>query len=143
MHTHTLSTMSDVILKPSDNILESWALLSVAFGTECPMLDEMYPARSTPEGDRQAAVRLERKLKKDNGIHCINAYIDGQLAGAAVWQFMDKLPATTIQEWESDWEATWPEGDERDYLSQMWKGFIQPRYNSVVEAKKEGKRVLC
>ena len=75
-------------------------------------------------------------------MHCVNAIIDGKLAGVAVWQFMEQLPPRTIQEWESDWENTWPAGDERDYLAQMWKGFIQPRYDAVVEGKKEGKRVL-
>lgn len=134
--------MSGIILVPTADILKSWKILSGAFEHPAPMLDEMYPKRDTPEGDERIAARLNRKLNKGIGMVSVDAMIDGQLAGVAVWQFMDELPPTDIKEWEMDWAATWPEDDERQYLQEMWTGFIRPRYDAVVDAKKEGKQVL-
>lgn len=135
--------MSEIKLVPTEDILKSWKILSGAFEHPAPMLDEMYPNRDTPEGDKRIAERLGRKLNKGIGMVSIDAMIDGQLAGVAVWQFMDELPPTDIKEWESDWAATWPDDDERQYLTEMWRGFIRPRYEEVEKAKKEGKQVLC
>lgn len=134
--------MSGITLQPSTDMLQSWQVLSGAFGPEAPMLDEMYPMRNEPAGAKRTADRLSRKLKKNIGMVSIDAIIDGQIAGVAVWQFMDELPPMTIQEWEQDWEATWPEDDERQYLQEMWPQFMRPRYDAMLANKADGKKVL-
>ena len=134
--------MSEIKIVLTKDILESWKILSGAFEHPAPMLDEMYPNRDTPEGDKRIAERLDRKLNKGIGMVSVDAMIDGQLAGVAVWQFMDELPPTDIKKWESDWANTWTDDDERQYLQEMWRGFIKSRYDEVEKALKEGTKVL-
>jgi hypothetical protein len=135
--------MSEVILKPSEDILQSWITLDRGFGPVAPLLDELYPNRGTPEGDRKVAERLASKIKKDPGFIFMDAMIDGKLAGAALWQFMDTPVAQGLHELEKEWETIWPEGDEREYFQQLWQDFVQPRREYVIEAKEKGKKVLC
>lgn len=134
--------MSGITIQPSADLYESWRVLSGAFGTHAPMLDEMYPRRNEHDGAKRTAERLKRKLDKGIGMVSLDAMIDGKIAGVAVWQFMDQLPPMTIEEWESDWEATWPDVEERQYLQEMWPQFMRPRYDAMVAGKAEGKKVL-
>jgi hypothetical protein len=135
--------MSEIILQPSKDIFKSWTTLDKGFGPVAPLLDELYPNRGTPEGDRKVADRLIAKMKKDPGIVCIDAIIDGEIAGSAFWQYMDKPVAEGLHDLEKDWETIWPEGDEREYFQQLWQDFVQPRRNVVMEAQQSGKKVLC
>jgi hypothetical protein len=134
--------MSEIVLKPSEDLLQSWITLDRGFGPVAPLLDELYPNRGTPEGDRKVAERLAKKMQKDPGFIFMDATIDGKLAGSALWQFMDTPVAQGLHDLEKDWETIWPEGDEREYFQQIWQDFIQPRRNVVMENKEKGKKVL-
>ena len=137
-----MSTKSEIVLKPSEDIHKSWVTLDRGFGPVAPLLDELYPNRGTPEGDRKVADRLIAKMKKDPGIICMDAMIDGEIAGSAFWQFMDTPIAQGLHDLEKDWETIWPEGDEREYFQQIWQDFVQPRRHVVIDAQLKGKKVL-
>jgi hypothetical protein len=116
-----------------------WQTLDKAFPAIAPLVNIMFPGRGSPAGDASIAARLKAKASKSakSHSHFIEAMIDGESVGAAIWTEFFEEPSSDLAELE-DVERVWPEESDRAFAALVWEQYMVHRGAFVREHAKDG-----
>ncbi|KAL1859639.1 hypothetical protein Daus18300_009504 [Diaporthe australafricana] len=119
-------------------------VLSKSFGHTAPFVDIYFPGHDTPSGQAQAAKRLSVWNKSSEHSAFLKATTQadeegGQehLVGFAVWTFMKEAPPSDLSKVENV-EEVWPDKDDREFVTRMWREYVIPRSRTINDAGGKG-----
>ncbi|KAI7781857.1 hypothetical protein LA080_014347 [Diaporthe eres] len=132
----------DVALVSNEEIPTCVEVVSKAFGHDAPFIDIYFPNHDTPSGQAQASKRLV--AWNDSGSSTFLKAIaraddgsQGYIIGIAIWTFMKEAPPAELSEAE-DVEEFWPDEDDREFMTRLWKEYVIPRTQTIKESGGKG-----
>ncbi|KAI1335304.1 hypothetical protein F5Y15DRAFT_398179 [Xylariaceae sp. FL0016] len=141
------SSRASVALLSDDEIPASFEVLSKAFGHDAPFVDIYFPAHDTPTGQAQGAKRLVAWKQSGGASTFIKAVVgDGRggperIVGLAIWTHMKEPPPAELEKAENV-EEVWPDKNDRGFMTRLWKEYVIPRTEAVVNSEGKGVYVL-
>lgn len=126
----------DVALVSDDEIPACVEALSKAFGHDAPFFDIYFPGHDTPFGQVQASKRLTAWKQSSESSTFLKAVAgaeegsQGHIIGLAVWTLMKEAPPAELSKVE-DVEEVWPDKDDREFMTRLWREYVIPRTQSV------------
>ncbi|KAI2636962.1 acyl-CoA N-acyltransferase [Hypomontagnella submonticulosa] len=137
----------DVTLLSDEDIPTCFQVLSKSFGHNAPFVDIYFPNHDTPSGQAQGSKRLTAwKQSPDGSIFLKAAKRSGdggqeQIVGLAIWTFMKEAPPAELEKAENV-EEVWPDKDDREYMTRLWREYVIPRTQTINESDGKGVYVL-
>ncbi|KAI1116977.1 hypothetical protein F5Y14DRAFT_13222 [Nemania sp. NC0429] len=145
----SLSDTADIHVVPLENedIPICFQVLSKSFGHNAPFVDVYFPDHDTPAGQAQGSKRLTSW--KDGSLSSTflkavasNSYSGTDtIVGLAIWTLMKTPPPAAIEEAENV-EEVWPDKQDREFMSQLWKQYVIPRTETIKASGGKGVYVL-
>ncbi|KAI1191935.1 hypothetical protein F5B17DRAFT_380169 [Nemania serpens] len=145
------SSASQVNVAPltNEDLPICFQLLSRSFGHDAPFVDIYFPHHDTPAGLIQGSKRLTAwKNGSPNSMFLKAVTCDNndspateKVIGFAIWTLMSDVPPATIEEVE-DVEEVWPDKQDREFMSRVWREYVGPRTQAVKESAGRGVYVL-
>lgn len=133
----------DVTLLSDEDIPTCFQVLSKSFGHNAPFVDIYFPNHDTPSGQAQGSKRLTAwKQSPDGSIFLKAAKRSGdggqeQIVGLAIWTFMKEAPPAELEKAENV-EEVWPDKDDREYMTRLWREYVIPRTQTINESDGKG-----
>ncbi|KAI0389377.1 hypothetical protein F5Y17DRAFT_462798 [Xylariaceae sp. FL0594] len=134
-----MSTSNKVVVSvPRDeDIPTCFQVVSLSFGHDAPFVDIYFPAHWTSAGQAQASKRL-LAWKRSGKSTFLKATIpvgdeEEKIIGLAIWTHMKTPPSAKLEDGENV-EEVWPDADDREYMTRLWRGFVQPRRQAVLDS---------
>lgn len=118
-------------------------VISKAFGHEAPFVDIYFPNHDTPAGQAQASKRLiawNQSSESSTFLKAVTRADDGsqeRIIGLAVWTLMKEPPPAELSEAENV-EEVWPDEDDREFMTRLWREYVIPRTQTVNDAGGKG-----
>lgn len=118
-------------------------VLSKSFGHTAPFVDIYFPNHDTPSGQAQASKRLSAWNQGSEASVFLKATTqaaDGgqeHIVGLAVWTFMKEAPPSELSKVENV-EEVWPDKDDREFVTRMWREYVIPRSRTINDAGGKG-----
>ena len=134
-----MSNVSIQRCNPAD-IAACFEIISTAFKHDAPFIDINFPRHDTPAGRAQATERLLKWLQSDENSFFLKATQTHRedagredIAGFAIWTHMTTPPPADLSSLE-DMELVWPDSDDREFASRLWRKYVGPRSNVLRSA---------
>lgn len=118
-------------------------VLSKSFGHDAPFVDIYFPDHDTPFGQAKASERLEAWRQSSESSTFLKAVLraDGasqeRIIGIAVWTLMKEPPPPELSKVE-DVEEVWPDEDDREFMTRLWREYVIPRTQSIKDSEGKG-----
>lgn len=133
-----------ISLVSDEEIPVCFEVLSKSFGHDAPFVDIYFPEHDTPLGRERGSKRLLAWKKGDEKSTFLKATIaragpgdDEQIVGLAVWTHMVEPPPADISEAENV-DEVWPDRDDREFMSRLWRSYVTPRSRAVENSGGKG-----
>ncbi|KAI0387572.1 hypothetical protein F5Y04DRAFT_7608 [Hypomontagnella monticulosa] len=137
----------DVALLSDEDIPACFQVLSKSFGHNAPFVDIYFPNHDTPSGQAQGTKRLTAWRQSSDDSKFLKAVIRSnggeqeQSIGLAIWTYMKEHPPAELEKAENV-EEVWPDKDDREYMTRLWREYVIPRTQTINESEGKGVYVL-
>ncbi|KAI1456305.1 hypothetical protein F4805DRAFT_234426 [Annulohypoxylon moriforme] len=137
----------NVALLSDEEIPTCFEVLSKSFGNDAPFVGAYFPHHDTPAGRAQGSRRLLEWKRAPDDSTFLKAVTRGSQAeqehivGFAVWTYMKEAPPAKLDETENV-EEVWPNEDDREFMARLWRDYVIPRSQAVVDSDGKGVFVL-
>jgi hypothetical protein len=132
-----------VAVLADEDITTSFQLLSKSFRHDAPFVDIYFPGHDTPRGQEQGAKRLAAWKHNAPDSTFLKAVVgndqgeDERIIGFAVWTYMQDAPPSELDKVE-DVVEVWPNEQDREFMTQLWKEYVVPRTKAIEESQGKG-----
>ncbi|KAH8885816.1 hypothetical protein GQ53DRAFT_845228 [Thozetella sp. PMI_491] len=136
-----------VALLHDEDIPACFQVLSESFGHDAPFIDIYFPRHDTPHGQAQGSERLATWKQNSNESTFLKVVARvavenrEKIIGLAVWTHMTVPPPAELEKVENI-EQVWPDRNDREYMSRLWKDYIVPRTKAIADSNGKGVYVL-
>ncbi|KAI1858229.1 hypothetical protein JX265_010897 [Neoarthrinium moseri] len=136
-----------VALLSDHEIPTCFQILSKSFGHDAPFVDMYFPGHDTPSGQARGSERLKQwKQNADNStflkaITRLEPINEERIIGFAIWTYMKEPPPADLVNVE-DVNTVWPDEDDREFMTQLWKSYVIPRTQAIKGSHDRGVYVL-
>lgn len=133
----------DVALVSDGDIPTFVEVMSKAFGHDAPFVDIYFPNHDTPAGQAQLSKRFRAWKQSSEGSTFLKAVTrtgEGhreKLIGLAIWTLMKEAPPSELAKAENV-EEVWPNADDREFMTRLWKEYVIPRTQSIKSSDGKG-----
>ena len=128
----------DVALLAEDDIPTCFQVLSKSFGHDAPFVDIYFPNHNTTSGQVQGSQRLAAWKQTSEDSKFLKAVTQaGQIIGFAIWTHMKEPPPAELDQAENV-EGVWPDKDDREFMTRLWRDYVKPRTQAVKKSKGKG-----
>ncbi|KAI1370094.1 hypothetical protein F4677DRAFT_398136 [Hypoxylon crocopeplum] len=137
----------DVVFVSDEDIPDCFTVLSKGFGDAAPFVNIYFPLHDTPSGHVQGSKRLLTWKQTDHDSTFLKAVTrtgpndQERIIGFGVWTHMKEAPNAKLDEVE-DVEEVWPDPEDREYMTQLWRDYVGPRSQAVNDSGGKGVYVL-
>ncbi|KAI0895230.1 hypothetical protein F4806DRAFT_93231 [Annulohypoxylon nitens] len=137
----------DVTLVSDNEIPTCFEVLSKSFGNDAPFVSVYFPQHATPAGRAQGSKRLAVwKQTEEDSVFLKAVARDSQegqqtIVGFAVWTYMKEPPPAELDKTENV-EEVWPDEGDREYMTRLWRDYVGPRSQAIVDSEGKGVYVL-
>jgi hypothetical protein len=141
----TMSPMDrvDIALVSTEDVPPCFRVVSKSFGHDAPFVDMYFPNHDTPSGQVQGSSRLAAWRQGSQDSTFLKAVIrDDQgdqehIIGLAVWTHMKDPPPAALEEVE-DVEEIWPDVNDREFMTRLWRDYVVPRTQAIIDSGGKG-----
>ncbi|KAI8630534.1 hypothetical protein F5Y19DRAFT_428046 [Xylariaceae sp. FL1651] len=136
-----------IALASNEDMPTCFQVLSESFGHDAPFIDIYFPSHDTPLGQAMGSERLMKWKQAAKSSTFLKAVVQAneggheQLIGIAVWTYMKEAPSPKLEKVE-DVEHVWPDSDDREYMSRLWRDYVVPRTQAITASNGKGVYVL-
>ncbi|KAI0449464.1 hypothetical protein F5B21DRAFT_494207, partial [Xylaria acuta] len=139
-----------VALVDDEDIPKCFQVLSESFGHDAPFVDIYFPNHDTSVGRIQGSKRLatwkntsknSTFLKAVTRVDQKNYVPEELIIGLAVWTHMKDPPPAELEKAENV-EEVWPNGEDREFMTRLWRDYVKPRTQEVNDSGGRGVNVL-
>ena len=102
-----------------------------------------FPHHDTPAGQIQGSKRLATWRQTSKNSTFLKAAIQAgqgdqeQIIGLAVWTYMTEPPPAELKKVENV-EEVWPDKDDREYMTRLWRDYVVPRTQAIKDSGDRG-----
>jgi len=132
-----------VTLLSDEDVPASFDVISRSFGHDAPFIDMYFPHHDTPSGQAKGSKRLAAWKQASSNSTFLKAAaqaVDGneeRVIGIGVWTFMKEAPPADVAKVENV-EEVWPEAGDREFMSRLWRDYVQPRTQAIQNSNGKG-----
>lgn len=133
----------DVSICADEDMTDCFKVISNSFGHDAPFIDAFFPDHETNVGQNQGYKRLlswKNTSAQSTFLKATTRAGDGgreRVIGVAIWTFMKEPPPNDFEVVE-DVKQFWPDGDDREFMKVLWRKFVIPRSQAVIDSKGDG-----
>lgn len=141
------SNKVEVALVSDKDIPTCFQVLSESFGHDAPFVDIYFPGHDTPSGQAQGTKRLtawKQSSEDSTFLKAVARAGEGHqehIVGLAVWTYMKEPPPAELEKVE-DVEEVWPDEEDREFMTRLWRDYVIPRTRVINESSNKGVYVL-
>ncbi|KAI1773225.1 hypothetical protein F4818DRAFT_423664 [Hypoxylon cercidicola] len=143
--TVKVSVLSD------EDIPTGFQVVSKSFGHNAPFVDIYFPNHDTPLGQVQGSERLTTWKRTSKNSTFLKAVISSdsqdahedlpeRIVGIGIWTLMKTAPPPELGKAENT--ETWPNEDDREFMTCLWRDYVKPRSQAVNDSNGKGVYVL-
>ena len=120
-----------------------YQVMSESFGHSAPFVDIYFPNHDTPSGRIQGSERLTTWVRTSKDSAFLKAVArnsqsdEERIIGLAIWTLMTEPPPAKLDEVE-DVEELWPDKDDREYMTLLWRDYVVPRSQAILDSNGKG-----
>lgn len=131
----------EVSLVSDEDIPTCFEVISKSFGHDAPLIDNYFPQHDTPSGQEKGSKRLLAWKQSAPDSAFLKAVIQQegkeQIVGHAIWTLMKEAPPADLAKIENV-EEVWPDRDDREFITRLWKDYVVPRTKVINESSGKG-----
>lgn len=137
------SNKVEVALVSDKDIPTCFQVLSESFGHDAPFVDIYFPGHDTPSGQAQGTKRLtawKQSSEDSTFLKAVARAGEGHqehIVGLAVWTYMKEPPPAELEKVE-DVEEVWPDEEDREFMTRLWRDYVIPRTRVINESSNKG-----
>ena len=126
-----------------EDIPACFQVLSKSFGHDAPFVDVLFPNHDTPSGQAKGSKRLREWKQTSKDSTFLKTVVQAspgkwtQITGFAIWTLMKKPPPEELDKAE-DVEEVWPDEDDRQFATRLWRDYVKPRSQAIRESDGRG-----
>ncbi|KAF2667561.1 hypothetical protein BT63DRAFT_456862 [Microthyrium microscopicum] len=132
-----------VALLEDDDVPTAFQVLSESFSHNAPLVNNLYPNHDTPAGRASGSERFLAWKLVGKDTTFLKAVLDSdsgepsKIIGIAIWAHLAKPLPSYLGDIEN-LEKHWPDGENREFVVQLWKNFVYPRNQAITESNGKG-----
>ncbi|KAI1268032.1 hypothetical protein F5Y18DRAFT_424344 [Xylariaceae sp. FL1019] len=119
------SNQVDIAQLDEKDLPACFQVLSQSFGHDAPFIDIWFPNHDTPSGQVQGSKRLATWK-----------------ASSASTTFLKVSPPPATLEEADNLEEVWPDKQDREFMSRLWREYVVPRTQAVNDSRGKGVYIL-
>ena len=132
-----------VALLADEEVPISHQVISKGFGHNAPFFDYYFPDPDTPSGQELGSKRLTawKQTSKDSTfLKAVTEPGQGEqerIIGLGIWTYMTEPPPVELDKVENV-EEVWPDKDDREFMTRLWRDYVVPRTQAINDAGGKG-----